>query len=916
MRVDPSIYKVRMFSERGYIRQKCKVCGENFWAVIERDNCGDAPCSDYTFFDMKIRSGPLTVKEARDKFLNFFKRKGHEVLDPYPVVARWRDDLYLTIASIIVFQPHVTSGIVPPPANPLVIAQPCIRLEDLDSVGYTFGRHLTSFIMGGHHAFNYPDKKVYFTHTTVELAREFFTSEIGVPEEELVFKESWWEGGGNAGPSFEVAAGGLELATLVFMMYEEQDGKYKEMPIKIVDTGYGIERIAWFTQKTPTSFHAIYGRVVSDYHRILGVEEPPEDLLRTVIKYVGRLNPKDAVLYSKLKSLVSQETGFSVEDVGKLLDGAIMIYALLDHVKTASLMLADGVVPSNSGEGYLARLVLRRIFRILTLLRSLESVHELFRTQAKYWTDLYPQINEKLGYIEDVVTHELKKYTEIINRAPQLIRRYVKKGGEGLSEEELIELYDSHGIPPEVVSEIANKLGLKVTVPPDFYSRVASRHSKAPIKEKQKIKLPDEVVSALKDVAPTEALFHKDPYIREFKARIKKVLGQYFLLDRTAFYPEGGGQAPDTGYVTILPENESVRVIDVQKVGDIVVHKADKALDPGYEGREVIGIIDWERRYVLMRHHTATHIILGVARQVLGDHVWQAGAEKTPKRARLDITHYKPLTKEEIRKIEDLANKVILEGRPVKTAFMPKYEAEKKYGFRLYEGGVILQPVIRVVEIEGLDAEACFGTHLKNTMEAGAIKIVNTDRIADGVVRLEYVAGTQVAEYARELEERIEEASKELGGDIVQKAKAVIKELRDVRARINEYRRLYASLLRESLLREFTPLGKYELCVTSVPITDKEVIKELLISISQEKPNAIIALLIPRGKGTQIEISLGTEAKKSIHAGKLLKEVLTKLQGSGGGKPDHASGFIRKELTGELKQKILTEITEIISKQT
>ena len=184
MRVDPSIYEVRMFREREYKRQRCGICGEFFWSLKERDECGDAPCSDYTFFDMKIGSAPLTVKEARDKFLNFFKRKGHEVLDPYPVVARWRDDLYLTIASIIVFQPHVTSGMVPPPANPLVIAQPCIRLEDLDSVGYTFGRHLTSFIMGGHHAFNYPDRKVYFTHETVDLAREFFTSEIGIPEEE------------------------------------------------------------------------------------------------------------------------------------------------------------------------------------------------------------------------------------------------------------------------------------------------------------------------------------------------------------------------------------------------------------------------------------------------------------------------------------------------------------------------------------------------------------------------------------------------------------------------------------------------------------------------------------------------------------------------------------------------------------
>ncbi|MFN3268941.1 MAG: alanine--tRNA ligase-related protein, partial [Zestosphaera sp.] len=188
-----------MFERENYFRLKCGVCGADFWSRVYRDNCNDAPCADYTFFNLRIGSGPLTVREVRDKFLNFFEKLGHEVIKPYPVVARWRDDLYLTIASIVVFQPHVTSGLVPPPANPLVIAQPSIRLEDIDSVGYTFGRHLTNFIMGGHHAFNYPDKYVYFTHETAEYAKEFFTRVIGVPEEELVFKESWWEGGGNAG---------------------------------------------------------------------------------------------------------------------------------------------------------------------------------------------------------------------------------------------------------------------------------------------------------------------------------------------------------------------------------------------------------------------------------------------------------------------------------------------------------------------------------------------------------------------------------------------------------------------------------------------------------------------------------------------------------------------------------------------
>ncbi|MEM1786965.1 MAG: alanine--tRNA ligase, partial [Zestosphaera sp.] len=565
------IYRVKMFERENYVRLKCSVCGADFWSKTYRDDCNDAPCADYTFFDLKVGSGPLTVKEVRNKFLSFFEGLGHKVVKPYPVVARWRDDLYLTIASIVVFQPHVTSGLVPPPANPLVIAQPSIRLEDIDSVGYTFGRHLTNFIMGGHHAFNYPDKYVYFTHETVEYAKEFFTRIIGVPEEELVFKESWWEGGGNAGPCFEVAVGGLEVATLVFMMYETlQDGTYREIPLKIVDTGYGIERIAWLTQKTPTAFHAIYGSLLSDYHKILGVEEPPEDVLRVSVKYVGRLNPKNEVLYAKLKNEVSRELGISVSELGVVLDKVIRVYALLDHVKTASLMLADGVVPSNSGEGYLARLVLRRIFRLLTYLGfDVSEAYVLFDKQIKFWGDMYEQLRGKESYIEDVLKHEVSKYLDVLSKAPSLVKKYLKRGTQGLSLDELIELYDSHGIPPEVVAEISRKEGVEVSVPNDFYNRLAAKHSRAPVRKGEKAKVPVEVVEAVKGLRPTKQLFHENPYLKEFTSRVAKVVGEYVVLEETAFYPEGGGQEPDTGYLVF--SGVTYRVVDTQKVNGVIL---------------------------------------------------------------------------------------------------------------------------------------------------------------------------------------------------------------------------------------------------------------------------------------------------------------------------------------------------------
>ncbi|MEM4829362.1 MAG: alanine--tRNA ligase [Zestosphaera sp.] len=905
------IYRVKMFERENYVRLKCSVCGADFWSKTYRDDCNDAPCADYTFFDLKVGSGPLTVKEVRNKFLSFFEGLGHKVVKPYPVVARWRDDLYLTIASIVVFQPHVTSGLVPPPANPLVIAQPSIRLEDIDSVGYTFGRHLTNFIMGGHHAFNYPDKYVYFTHETVEFAKEFFTRIIGVPEEELVFKESWWEGGGNAGPCFEVAVGGLEVATLVFMMYETlQDGTYREIPLKIVDTGYGIERIAWLTQKTPTAFHAIYGSLLSDYHKILGVEEPPEDVLRVSVKYVGRLNPKNEVLYAKLKNEVSRELGISVSELGVVLDKVIRVYALLDHVKTASLMLADGVVPSNSGEGYLARLVLRRIFRLLTYLGfDVSEAYVLFDKQIKFWGDMYEQLRGKESYIEDVLKHEVSKYLDVLSKAPSLVKKYLKRGTQGLSLDELIELYDSHGIPPEVVAEISRKEGVEVSVPNDFYNRLAAKHSRAPVRKGEKAKVPIEVVEAVKGLRPTKQLFHENPYLKEFTSRVAKVVGEYVVLEETAFYPEGGGQEPDTGYLVF--SGVTYRVVDTQKVNGVILHKLEKPVPEDVVGSVVRGIIDWERRYKLMRHHTATHVILGAARKVLGPHVWQAGAEKTEDRARLDITHYKTLTEDEVRAIEDLANKVVLEGREVKTYFMPKYEAEEKYGFVLYEGGVVLEPIIRVVEIDGLDAEACFGTHLSNTREVGALKIVKTEKIADGVVRLEYVAGTQVSMYARELESKIRSAEKLVGGDITLRLQTVIKELQDLRSKIAMFRKYYVRELVELVESSTKQVEDLRVSTIYLDLVDIDALREVLKNLSEQYADLILVVLTPRSAGgLDIEISEGAKASAAIPASELLRRLTLLAGGRGGGGSQHATGYLEASNVEEIKELVLKLVHE------
>lgn len=907
-----------MFRDRSYQRQKCGTCGAHFWSLKQRPDCGDTPCTDYYFDSISLRSPPLTVFEAREKFLRFFQERGHEVIEPYPVVARWREDLYLTIASIAVFQPHVTKMVVPPPANPLVIAQPCIRLEDLGSVGYTLGRHLTNFIMGGHHAFNYPDKYVYFTNETVELAIEFFSKIIGVPEEEIVLKESWWEGGGNAGPCFEVAVGGLEVATLVFMMYEVNDGNYVEMPLKIVDTGYGIERIAWLTQKSPTAFHAIYGDLVGAYHKILGIEEPPQKLLWALFKRSGRLDLRNVEQFELVKNSLSRDVGLPVDEVSRYLDGAVQVYTILDHIKTAILMLSDGVVPSNSGEGYLARLVLRRVFRILAKLGvGLGDIYKLVDLQVRTWRTLFPRLEASENYIHEVLDIEYGKFRELLDKAPSIVKRYVSKSSPGLSLDEYIELYESHGIPPELAAEISSKLGFATSVPREFYSVLASRRTRAPIKKVEKVSLSDDVYERIKKLPPTRRLFHEDPYMKLFRARVIDVVDEYVVLDQTAFYPEGGGQKADKGKLRI--GNSVYEVEHVLKVGDVVLHRV-KPASPGKDivGQEVLGEIDWDNRYSLMRHHTATHILLGVLRRLYGDHVWQAGAEKDISKGRLDVTHFKVPTPDELRIIEREVNRIINEARPVLVRYLPKYDAERTYGFRIYQGGVPMESTIRIVEVPGLDAEACYGTHLRSTAEVGGFKLINVEKIQDGVIRFEYVAGPQLVEYASKLENVIREAENMLGGDILEKVPKILKELSDVRKALSTYRDLYKKLVLDNIERNRVAVSdRCGLSLIVVEIPDEKLLTELLRDYIKRKTSDIVVIISRDHDRSRIEISEGADVSEKVRATDLINMVAEKMGGKGGGKHDHAVLTVLRYLEDgeiqDIKKAIYDKVKELCS---
>ncbi len=746
--------ELEYFRREGFKRYRCSKCGAYFWSVVPRDNCTEAPCGTYTFLERDMFSRRMEIEDMRSYFIEFFKKRGHEPVQRYPVVARWRDDVFLVNASIYDFQPHVTSGLVEPPANPLVISQPCIRMVDVDSVGKT-GRHLTGFEMMAHHAFNYPDKHVYWKEETVAYAIELLES-LGVKREDIVLKEHPWFGGGNAGASFEVIVGGLELATLVFMNLRENpegnieiDGtRYEEMPIKIVDTGYGLERFVWMSKRTPTIYEAVYPGLVDKLLSLTGIEKGEEEE-RVLGLLARKASLMEAMGERRFIELFTKEAGISVEYYRTRIVPIQKIYAVVDYSRSLSFMLTDGIIPSNIQAGYLARLLIRRALKLLEELGEPVSLYELVEMHAKRFSDILDIT--MLPTVREEIEIEEERYRKTMERGRSIVKKMLRKGK--IDTDTLILLYESHGLLPEIVQRIAAESGVEIEVPENFHALVAKRHeatARKRRKEKREYALP-----------PTEKLYYSEPYMKEFTAKVIYSEGNEVVLDRTAFYPEGGGQPSDRG--RLLWDGREFRVEDVQKYGEVVVHRISGEI-PG--GVEVTGVLDWERRERLMRMHTAEHVLLAACRKVLGRHVWQHGTQKDVHESRFDIAHYRAISRDEIKKIERAALDIITSNIPVEAQFMSRREAEDKYGFVLYEGGIPPGREIRIVKIGDYDVEACGGTHVSSTGEIGFLKILRTERIQDGVSRIIYSAGQSALEKVQELEELLYEAAQRLNSPV------------------------------------------------------------------------------------------------------------------------------------------------------
>ena len=926
------------WEESGHMLKICKVTGLRFWTRDNsRDTCGDTNQDPYTFIGNPIiegfdSRGKLLKDEMRETFLSFFDSKGHTRIDPYPVIARWRDDIHLTIASIADFQPHVTSGMVPPPANPLGISQPCIRLTDVAAVGRS-GRHLSTFEMMAHHAFNRPmdGNVVYWIDQCVRYCDELLVEKLGIESTSITYVENPWSGGGNAGPALEVIVGGLELATLVFMNLEEDEEgeitikgqKYSEMELQIIDTGYGLERFCWAAAGTPTIYEAIYPESIEWLKTISGFDSfldsldlrvEMEVLLSELSRLAGILNIDVGTdveeLYRNLSERLSDNgISISLDDLKKVTEPLSSIYAIPDHMHAICNMLGDGLVPSNSKAGYLVRMLARRVCRMKESLSIPASLSELGAHHIHTHLDIDGFVQSESGILK-ILELEEARYHEMLRKGRAAVKTALKStplDSRQINDEILFRLSEERGLNPDMVVSIAKELGwpnLEVRV--GFTADMAARNALM-TKAASKIKDRKEVFE-ISDIEATHLDFYEDTGALEFQAKVlhcipltngmisgltfsgevESIPSYAVVTDRTLFYPEGGGQLGDQGW--LLQDGKELEVLDTKAQDGVILHFTEYPLAPG----KVKGILDRDRRKQLMDHHTAVHIVGGAARNILGPHIWQAGSNKGARYARLDITHYSRLTRQEIEAIEDLANNIVESNPKIKKEVLERSEADRKYGFDIYQGGPPKHNRIRVISIGDFDIQACGGTHHDQVSSIGELRILKSSQVQDGVERLQIVAGETSRDHSRRQERILSEASEVLGVHSDDLPKAVSRFFEEWKSQQKRIESLEAEIVR---LRT-TGGGDDSVMVDGVRYVIMEVdgeMKQMMTMLSQLTRDAempTLAILGTRMGGGKLIVACTEDSTASDrhNAVEILNAISGHIGGGGGGRPTMAQG--------------------------
>lgn len=760
------VYDNAFFQSAGFLRKLCP-SGNWFWTLNpERIYSGAQADVQYTFIGKQVFNKRYSLRELREVAVNWFVDHGHAPMKSYPVLsALWRDDLLFTSASICDFQPHVIERELEPPANPVVVAQKCVRLNDLENIGRS-GRHLSSFTMLGHHVFNFEDEEeIYWISRTCELCHKFFTEALGADPMQLTYVESVWAGGGNAGPCVEVMYEGIEIATLVFMSLKEDPNgpydikgiKYADMPTRVVDTGYGIERILWAANGTPNIYAAVSPSFVDKLVEATGIELRGD----IVDGFFARMASRDIetpLQYEAAEKAIAADLGIDVKALRQAVRPAETVFTLCDFTRTILLMLNDHVLPSNKDAGYLVRHLAKRIMTMLSEEGLELSATEVMAIQFDAMVGDFPELEGKKETVLDIIASELERHEQTMARGRQQLEREIdklrKKGSKIFPEDQIFFFYDTLGLPLPYIREFVEaESDLQVQISDNFWEKFFNQ-SMALDARKDVLVLPQ-------PSRATDRLYYEDPYARTADARVLEVHGDWVLLDQTIFYPEGGGQPFDTGTLTV--GTDVFDVVETRYAHGGVFHRLATPAPTELIGEQAALAIDWTRRRQLMQAHSSTHLLNATLRRVLGFHVRQMGAQKGVDASRFDISHYKNISADQLQEIEGLCNEAIFSGAPITTEVMFRGDAERKYGFFIYQGGFVPFDQLRIVTVDGIDTEACAGTHLANIREASLFKILGVSQIQNNVYRFRYSVGEAALGFFQESEQMVGQLTDALG---------------------------------------------------------------------------------------------------------------------------------------------------------
>ena len=845
-----------------------------------------------------------SLNDLREKYLSFFESKGHLRLPSFSLVPN-NDKSLLLINSGMAPMKKFFTGEEIPPSNRVCTCQKCIRTPDLDRVGHT-ARHGTYFEMLGN--FSFGD---YFKNEAIPWAWEFLTEcleipadllwpsvyehddeayalwrdKIGVPEAHIVKlgkADNFWEhGSGPCGPCSEIyfdrgikyGCGSpdckpgcdcdrfMEIWNNVFSQFNNDgNGNYTELKQKNIDTGMGLERLACVMQGVDNLFEV----------------DTVRHLLDTVCSIAGK-------------------------EYGKNLKDDISIRVVTDHVRSATFMISDGVIPSNEGRGYVLRRILRRASRHGKLLginrMFLKELSEIVISQNE---GAYPELRTKYDYILKVIVLEEERFNATIDAGlgilSGVIESALEKGEKVISGEDAFKLYDTFGFPVDLTREIAEEKGLTID-DEAFTALMKEQKDRARAARGNISGWSDSSKSLLKNLPATEFLGYT---ALECEGKVLGIFADSesvesisegectVVTDKTVFYGEGGGQVGDTG--TIVLGDTLLTVLDTKKTDGIYLHECRLENGEIKLGDTVKLAVNSTRRASIKRNHSSAHLLQAALRTVLGTHVEQAGSYVDEHRVRFDFTHLAALTREEIEAVENLVNRAILEAELCSTTVTDIDSARKMGAMALF--GEKYGSTVRVVKIGSTSTELCGGTHVGNTGEIGLFKIISESSVAAGVRRIEGTTGTGVLALLAEKENLILDCAKELKAQnpntIVQKAQSLQNEIKSTHKELESANARLAEIKTESLLSGIKTVGKFKLLVSKVEMKP-DAVRGLCDTVKSKYSDAVAVFAAVADGKLNFVASAGSDAVKAgAHAGNILKEISAICGGKGGGRPDSA----------------------------